>query len=78
MIPADDAIVVASFSDGKPFVLEKEIGEAGGSILWVNTACDNQWSNWTQSELYLPIMHQMLGHLTGLNAGGPVQEELIE
>lgn len=73
-----DVSVVASFSDGKPFVLEKKFGEAGGAVVWVTTSCDNQWGNWTQSELYVPIMHQMMGHLTGLNAGGPVQEELID
>ena len=78
MKPHEDANVIASFSDGKPFVLEKKIGDKGGGLLWVNTSCDNEWSNWTQSELYLPIVHQMLGHITGLNAGGPVQEELID
>ena len=75
---ADDANVVAKFSDGNPFVVEKRLGDAGGSLLWVNTSADNQWSNWTESELFVPIVHQMLGHLTGLNAGGPVQEKLID
>ena len=74
----DDALVVASFSDGNPFVLEKRIGDAGGSLLWVNTSVDSEWSTWTESEMFVPIMHQMLGHLTGLNSGGPVQEKLID
>ena len=78
MKPIDVTNVVASFGDGKPFVLEQKVGDNGGSVIWVATACDNEWSNWTQSELYVPIVHQILGHLTGLNAGGPVQEELID
>jgi hypothetical protein len=76
--PLNDKNVVATYNDGKPFVLERRVGDNGGSVLLVTTACDSQWSNWTQSELYLPIVHQMLGHLTGLNIGGPVQEELID
>ena len=78
MKPADDAKVVAKFSDGKPFLMEKQLGTKGGTVVWVATSCDNQWGNWTQSELYLPIMHQIMGHLTGLNSGGHVTEALID
>ncbi len=78
LIPLDDVAVVARFHDGKPFLLERRIGDAGGSVVWLTTSCDNQWSQWTQTELYLPIVHQVLGHVTGLNGGGPVQEELID
>ncbi len=78
LLPASNASVVAEFNDQRPFVLEKAMGEKGGSLLWVTTACDSQWSRWTQSELYVPIVHQMLGHLTGLNAGGPVREALLD
>ena len=76
--PENQNEVIATFHDGKPFLLERKIGDEGGVVLWVATSCDNQWSTWTQSELYVPIMHQMLGHLTGLNAGGPVREQVID
>ena len=76
--PANEEQVIARYNDGKPFLLEQRVGDKGGSVLWVTTACDSQWSTWTQSELYLPILHQLLGHLTGLNAGGPVREALID
>jgi len=75
---SEDVHVVAKFTDDNPFVIEKQIGDAGGTVVWVNTSCDNQWSNWTDSEMYVPIVHQMFGYLTGLNAGGPVREELID
>ena len=75
---SEDVHIVAKFSDGNPFVIEKRIGDADGVVVWVNTSCDNQWSNWTDSEMYVPIVHQMFGYLTGLNAGGPVREELID
>lgn len=78
MIPSSESVALATFSDGKPFLLEQQVGENGGRVLWVATAADNQWSSWTRSELYVPIVHQMLGHLTGLNAGGPVQELVID
>lgn len=74
LVPAEDAATVATFNDGKPFVVERTIGDAGGTVLWVTTACDNEWGRWGQSELYLPVVHQMLGHATGLNAGGPVRQ----
>lgn len=76
--PSGDANVVAQFADAKPFVIEQSIGDAGGGVVWVTTSCGNQWSNWTQSSMYLPIIHQMLGHLNGLNTGGPLQEALID
>lgn len=74
-VPAQDAVTLATFNDGKPFVVERPIGNSGGTVLWVTTACDNEWGSWGQSELYLPVVHQMLGHVTGLNAGGPVREQ---
>lgn len=75
---APDATVLASYGDGQPFLVEKKLGVQGGTILWVTTSCDGEWSNWTQSELYVPIIHQLLGQLTGLNSGGPVRESTID
>ena len=78
MKPIDVTNVVASFGDGKPFLMEQKVGDKGGSVIWIATSCDNEWSSWTESELYVPIVHQVLGHLTGLNTGGPIREELID
>jgi IS1 family transposase len=76
--PAKGANVVASFRDEKPFVVEQGVGDQGGGVIWISTSCGNRWSNWTRSNMYLPVVHQMLGHLTGLNQGGPLQEALID
>jgi hypothetical protein len=74
--PAADAKVLASFGDGEPAVLERRVGE--GSVLWFTSTCDRQWSEWTRSRLYLPFMYQLLGHQTGLLAGGKVRQAVLE
>ena len=74
--PAADAQVLATFRDGKPAVLERRRGK--GSILWFASSCDQQWSDWTRSRLYLPLMYQLLGHQTGYLAGGPVRSSVLE
>ena len=76
--PKQGANVAARFNDQSPFVVEQSVGDNSGGVIWVANSCDGMWSNWTQSELYLPIMHQLLGHLTGLNQGGHLQEALID
>jgi hypothetical protein len=74
--PLKDAQVLASFRDGKPAVIERRRGQ--GSIVWVATTPDRRWSDWTRSRLYLPLMHQLLGHQTGLLAGGRVRQLALE
>jgi hypothetical protein len=74
--PADDARVLASFSTGDPLVIERTVGE--GSVLWVTTSCGREWGDWTRSRLYLPIVHQLLGDLVGLTAGGRVRSQLVD
>ena len=69
--PFADVKVLASLRTGEPLLLERRCGK--GSVLCLTSACDRQWSDWVRSRLYLPVVHQMLGHLTGLNEGGPVR-----
>jgi hypothetical protein len=76
IVPAKDAAVLASFGEGEPAVIERRVGE--GSVLWFTSTCDRQWSDWTRSRLYLPLMHQLLGHQTGLLAGGKVRQAVLE
>jgi hypothetical protein len=68
--------VLARFKDGQPAVLERRRGQ--GTILWFASSCDRQWSDWTRSRLYLPLMYQLLGHPTGYLAGGPVRSSVLE
>jgi hypothetical protein len=74
--PASDAQVLAKFRDGKPAALERRRGQ--GSIVWFASSCDQQWSDWTRSRLYLPLVYQLLGHQTGYLAGGPVRSSVLE
>ncbi|HZN33461.1 MAG TPA: BatA domain-containing protein [Pirellulaceae bacterium] len=76
LTPAADAQVLARFKDGKPAVIERRRGK--GSIVWFASSCDRQWSDWTRSRLYLPLMYQLLGHQTGYLAGGPVRSAVLE
>lgn len=73
--PAENANVIASFRGDKPAIVERSFG-SGRSLLFTST-CDRQWSEWPRSRLYVPMIHQMLGFLSGLAEGGPIREELI-
>ncbi len=74
--PAQDAVVLATFRDSVPALIERRVGD--GKVLWLATAADRQWSDWPRSRLYLPFVHQLLGCLTGLAEGGPVREVVID
>lgn len=72
--PGPDARVLAAFRGGVPAVLERPKGR--GKVLWFASACDRSWSDWPRSRLYLPMVHQMLAHATGLSEGGRIRREL--
>jgi Aerotolerance regulator N-terminal/von Willebrand factor type A domain len=74
--PSSKANLLASFRQGDPLLLEVARGE--GRMLWFTSSCDRQWSDWPRTRLYLPLVHQMLGYLTGLNEGGPVRSVTID
>ena len=74
--PASDAKVLASFKNGTPAVLERRLGK--GSVVWFASTADRRWSDWTRSRLYLPLVYQLLGHQSGLTAGGRVRDEILE
>jgi hypothetical protein len=73
--PSQGTRVLARFRDGGPAVLEREHGR--GKVLWFASACDRQWSDWPRSRLFVPMVHQMLGYLTGLAEGGPVRSVVL-
>jgi len=74
--PAQQARVLARFRGGEPAVIERRHGR--GKILWFLSACDRDWSDWPRSRLFLPLAHQLLGHLAGLTEGGPVRNLLVD
>lgn len=73
---ATDATTIAEFGTGDPAVIERKVGR--GIVLWVTTSCGREWSDWCQTSLYLPLMHQWLGYEVGLTAGGRVRNQLLD
>ena len=69
--PAEQTLVLASFEPNLPAITEHAVGE--GRILWCSVPVTRQWSSWTASPLYLPIMQQMAADLLGQTGEGPVR-----
>ena len=65
--PADGSKVLASSRDGLPILIERRVG-AGLVLQWA-AAANNEWGDWAVQRLYLPLIHQMMGYLTGRLAG---------
>lgn len=74
--PSNDATVLAEFGTGDPAVLECRVGD--GTVLWVTVSCGRDWSDWSRSRLFLPIVHQLLGYEVGLTQGGRVRTRLVD
>jgi hypothetical protein len=60
--PVAGAKVLAAATGGEPLMIEGRLGD--GVVLLVAAAADRDWGNWPQSRLYVPLVHQMAGHLT--------------
>jgi hypothetical protein len=60
--PLPEARVLAAAQTGDPLIIEGRLGE--GKILMVASAADRDWSDWPQSRLYVPLVHQLVGYLT--------------
>lgn len=73
---ASESQVIAEFGTGDPAVIERH--EGNGVVLWVTTSCGREWSDWCQTSLYLPLMHQWLGYEVGLTAGGRVRNQVLD
>jgi hypothetical protein len=61
--PLEGSVVLASTTDGQPLLVEATLGQ--GKILQWATAADTEWGDWAVQRLYLPLIHQMMGYLTG-------------
>jgi hypothetical protein len=60
--PLAEAKVLASAETGDPLIVEGRVGE--GKVVVVASAADRDWSDWPQSRLYVPLIHQLVGYLT--------------
>jgi hypothetical protein len=54
--------VLAAAQTGEPLLIESRLER--GTILFFASAGDREWSNWPQSRLYVPLVHQLIGYLT--------------
>jgi hypothetical protein len=61
--PVEGSTVLASAKDGLPLLVEAKVG-AGVVLQWASAA-NNDGGDWAIQRLYLPVMHQMMGYLTG-------------
>ena len=74
--PSLDANTLVEFGTGHPAVLERHVGD--GTVLWVTISCGRDWSDWSRSRLFLPLLHQMLGYEVGMTQGGRVRSKFID
>jgi hypothetical protein len=67
-----DARVLAASAHGEPLLFESTYGH--GKVLVFPLAADRDWGDWPIQRLYLPLVHQVLGYLTGrLAESGHIQ-----
>ncbi len=70
--PVEGSAVLASAREGLPLLVEAKVGT--GLVLQWASAANNDWGDWAIQRLYLPVIHQMMGYLTGrLPGSGLVQ-----
>lgn len=59
--PGEGARVLATFDDGAPALVEKEIGS--GRVMLFASTVDRDWSDWAIQPSFLPAMRQMTSYL---------------
>ena len=61
--PDAGALVLARDQEGNPWFIETTQGT--GTVLLFAVPANRDWGDWPVSRLYLPLVHQLLGYLTG-------------
>jgi hypothetical protein len=61
--PDPEARVLAATSAGEPLFLEANLG--AGIVVVCAIAADRDWGDWPVNRLFLPLIHQVVGGLTG-------------
>ena len=72
--PSAETLVLARFEPELPAITQHQIGR--GKVVWCSVPVDRQWSNWTASPLYLPVMQQMAADMLGQTGEGPVRQRV--
>ncbi|RMH14352.1 MAG: VWA domain-containing protein [Gemmatimonadetes bacterium] len=69
LTPADSAVVVARLDDGSPVLVERRVGR-GRVMVWASTL-DAFWNDLALQPVYLPFVHALARHLTGVRDQEP-------
>ena len=60
---ANDARVIATYGNGKPFLIERPYGK--GRVLMFTTSLGTQWNRIATTDLFLPLMQSAVRYLAG-------------
>ena len=74
-VEPDPAVrVLARFRGGEPALIERAVGR--GKVVWFASTGDRGWGDWPRGRMFVPMVHQMVGHASGLSEGGKARPEL--
>jgi hypothetical protein len=66
--PSSPPRVLAALDDGQPLLVERNIGQAGGSTLWLGTSLRPDATNLPLKAIYLPLISRLTFQLAGASA----------
>ncbi len=69
--PDQNAQVLSWFRGDEPALLERTKGR--GKVLWFTSACDRAWGDWPRGRMYVPMIHQMVGYVSGIGEDGRIR-----
>lgn len=61
LTPVGDAAVGASFDDGMPAIVTRQVG--AGRVGVINTSIDAAWTDWPKRRTYVPAIHSVASYL---------------
>lgn len=73
--PHGNSEVLAWFDEGRPAVTRQKTGQ--GTLVWFLSSADSDWSSWTSSPLYLPLVQQMAADLLHLTGEGRIRHRRV-
>ncbi|GEM_PF-1740450 len=86
--PGDDKLtVLASFVNGRPWLIEKKVGR--GRVILCSTPCDADWTDLPVRKFYVPLIHELVYYLAtgeqtssnlivGRGIDHPIQSETLD
>lgn len=76
LTPAPDAMVLARLHGDAPLFVHRTVGL--GKTVYSAVACDLQGGDWVRTPLFVPLVHQMLNQVVGLENGERVQSVMVD